>query len=99
MTDTQTQKPRRACLFELTLEGDDRQAIVNSLISIATLIDRGEISSGCSGGYDSGYVYTYKESDRPTHDEYIQALNKYLEGQGIFMTQQDERTAFRGSDE
>lgn len=73
-----TAAPRRACRLVLDLEGDDRDAIIRALENIILSIDREEMNSGASGGYDSGYTYTYTESDRPTHDEYVADLSAYL---------------------
>lgn len=75
---TKTDAPRRACRLILDLEADDRASIIGALENITTRIDRGEMSSGSSGGYSSGHIYTYTESDTPTHDEFVDALRRYL---------------------
>lgn len=70
--------PHRACRLVLDLGADTRNDMVSALENIARQLDRGEMTTGVSGGYDSGYSYTYTEAEHPTHAEYIEQLNVYL---------------------
>ena len=70
--------PVRACRLVLDLQADTRADLVNALENIATMIDRRELTTGCSGGYSSGYTYDYAENERPTHAEYHQQLRAYM---------------------
>jgi hypothetical protein len=70
--------PHRAVRLDLSLEADNRAALIAALENIERLIAAGEMTRGCSGGYDSGYTYTYLERDRPTHDEYAAQLKDWL---------------------
>ena len=73
-----SEAPKRACRFELDLQADTRDELASALFNLATRIERGELSTGVSGGYSSGCVYSLTESDRPTHAEYVEQLNAYL---------------------
>jgi hypothetical protein len=71
--------PKRACRFVLDLQADTRQDLADALYNMASQIERGEMTSGVSGGYSSGYVYELIENDRPTHDEWARDLRAYLD--------------------
>jgi hypothetical protein len=71
-------QPHRACRFTLDIESDTRGDMVTALENIARQLDRGEMTKGVSGGYSSGYIYEYTESESPTHAEYIAELNAHL---------------------
>lgn len=73
-------KPKRACVLTLKMEADTRADMASALFNIADLIERGELTVGASGGVNSGAIYEYIESDKPTHEEYFIALQKYLDG-------------------
>jgi hypothetical protein len=70
--------PHRAVRLDLSLEADTRAALITALENIGRLIAAGEMTSGCSAGYDSGYTYTHIERGRPTHDEYAAQLKDWL---------------------
>lgn len=74
MSDT----PRRAVTFDLSLQADSREAAITALENIQRRIALGDMTRGCSGGYDSGYTYHYEERDGPTHDEYNQQLKSWI---------------------
>ena len=67
--------------MSLTLGADTRAEMVRALYDFADQVDMGFVNgpSGCSAGCGSGYSYAVKFGDRPTHEEYIAALNAYLE--------------------
>ena len=71
-------KPHRAVILTVTIEADTRQAMVNALDGIGQQIAREELTTGVSGGYDSGYIYSYTEKGSPSHDEYADQLSEYL---------------------
>ena len=73
-----TAKPTRACVFTLELEADSLVALIDALHCVALNFERHQASCLVSGGYSSGYTYTYKQSATPTHNEYIKQLNDYL---------------------
>ncbi len=70
--------PERAVRLTMKLTADDRQALANALYNIACQVERGEMTTGVSGGCDSGYIYELIEGDRPTHDEYFEQLRAHL---------------------
>lgn len=70
--------PERACRLQLDIQADTRDEMVRALEGIATAIDRGEMTTGCSGGVHSGWTYEYVERARPTHQEYHEQLKVYL---------------------
>lgn len=70
--------PKRACLLELSLGADTQNDIINALNHLIFLIRTKSLTTGCSGGYGSGYTYTYSESEHPTHDEFVAELERYL---------------------
>lgn len=70
--------PERACRLQLDIQADTRDEMVQAIEYIATAIDRGEMSTGCSGGVHSGWTYEYVERAGPTHEEYHQQLKAYL---------------------
>ena len=69
--------PRRAVTLLLDLQADSKDALLNALENIITHIDRGELTKGCSGGYDAGYTYEYAEAAGPSHDEYVEQLKAW----------------------
>jgi hypothetical protein len=75
--------PHRAVRLVIAIEADTRQAMVDTLDSIGQQIAFQQLTSGVSGGYNSRYTYEYKESELPTHDEYVKLLNEYLEKETI----------------
>lgn len=70
--------PRRAVCLTLKLEADTRADLASALFSMASRIERGEMTRGVSGGPDSGAIYELAESDSPTHDEYFAQVREYL---------------------
>jgi hypothetical protein len=73
--------PKRAVTLDLSLQADSREALISALENIERRIAMGDMTRGCSGGYDSGYTYHYEERDGPTHDEYGQQLKDWLEAE------------------
>ena len=71
--------PERAVRLTMKLTADDRQALANALYNIACQVERGEMTTGVSGGCDSGFIYELIENDHPTHDEYFIQLRAYLD--------------------
>lgn len=70
--------PERACRFRLDLQADDFESLCRALYNIADQMERREMTTGASGGYDSGYSYELKEGTEPSHDEYFDRLTAYL---------------------
>jgi hypothetical protein len=71
--------PQRACVLRLNLQADTREAVIDALNNIGIRIACEQMTTGVSGGYDSGYDYEYTESAEPSHDEYVKKLNAWLE--------------------
>jgi hypothetical protein len=72
--------PKRAVQFTLDLQADDINSLCSALFNLSNQIAARDMSRTCtSGGYDSGYTFRLSVSDGPTHDEYIQQLNAWLE--------------------
>jgi hypothetical protein len=71
-------QPERACRFRLDLQADDFKSLCSAMFNIADMLERRELTTGCSGGYDSGYIYELRESPGPSHDEYFERLTAYL---------------------
>lgn len=73
--------PRRAVTLKLDLQADTRDELTRALEQIVFLIDRGELTNGCSGGPFSGYSYEYSEAAYPTHEEYHAQLKEWIEAE------------------
>lgn len=71
-------KPERAHKLIMVVEADSARALASFLFNMSNQIDRGEITTGVSGGYDSGAIYSYKVNPDQTHDAYFQELETYL---------------------
>lgn len=69
--------PRRAVILDLSLQADSREALIDALNNILRRVAMGDMTRGCSGGYDNGYTYHYEEHEGPTHDEYAQQLKRW----------------------
>jgi hypothetical protein len=66
--------------FALDLQADSIEALCSALFNLSNQIAARDMSRTCtSGGYDSGYTYRLAVSEGPTHDEYAEQLNTYLE--------------------
>lgn len=74
-----SEAPRRAVSLKLDLQADSPAALIRALENIAIQIERHELTTGCSGGYDSGYTYEYCEAAGPSHDEYVRQLQQWIE--------------------
>jgi len=74
------EEPKRAVQFALNLQADSIEELEDALFNILTSLERKELRSvGCSGGVGSGYTYELLIAKHPTHKEYVQQLNKYLD--------------------
>lgn len=71
--------PVRAVRLTLRLDADDIQELARSLCRIADSAERGELTVGCCGGPDSGYIYELLQDPTMTHDAYHAALRAYLD--------------------
>lgn len=70
--------PRRAFVFTLELQADTRDDLISSLRHIEFMIAADKLTTGVSGGYNSGYTYKLDVDETITHDDYVAALNSYL---------------------
>lgn len=72
--------PTRAVRLTLKLDADDMQELAWALRNIADRAERGEMTTGCTGGPSSGYIYELLQDPTITHDSYHAALRAYLDG-------------------
>jgi hypothetical protein len=70
----------RAVRLTLKLDADDVQELAWALRNIADRAERGEMTNGCTGGPNCGYVYELLQDPTTTHDSYHAALRTYLDG-------------------
>lgn len=74
--------PVRAFRLTLRLDADDLHELACALYAIAHHAERGELTTGVSGGYGSGYIYELLSDPAMTHDAYFQELDVYLDRAG-----------------
>lgn len=72
--------PTRAVRLTLKLDADDMQELAWALRNIADRAERGDMTTGCTGGPSSGYIYELLHDPTITHDSYHAALRAYLDG-------------------
>lgn len=72
--------PMRAVRLTLKLDADDMRELSYALRTIADHAERGELTTGVSGGPCSGYIYELLQDPEMTHDAYHAALRQYLAG-------------------
>lgn len=70
--------PHRAFRLTLQLDADDRSALASALVHLADRVDRSEISTGVSGGPDSGWIYELLHDPAMTHEAYFEEVRAYL---------------------
>lgn len=71
--------PMRAVRLTLKLDADDMRELSYALRALADHAERGELTSGVSGGPCSGYIYELLQDPTMTHDAYHAALRAYLD--------------------
>lgn len=71
--------PKRAFRLTLRLDADSRVDLASTLENLALLVARDELTTGASGGYDSGYVYELLHDPDQTHEQYFKQLREYLD--------------------
>jgi len=70
--------PVRAVRLTLMLEADSLRECCASLEQIAWAAERGELTTGSSGGYGSGYTYELLQNPEQTHERYFAELRRHL---------------------
>ena len=70
--------PVRAVRLTLMLEADSLHECCAALEQIAWAAERGELTTGSSGGYGSGYTYELLQNPEQTHERYFAELRKHL---------------------
>lgn len=71
--------PMRAVRLTLKLDADDMRELSYALRTLADHAERGELTSGVSGGPCSGYIYELLQDPSMTHDAYHAAVRAYLD--------------------
>jgi len=71
--------PRRACQLTLQLDADSLPELATALINIAAQVERGEMTTGVSGGPTSGHIYELLHNAEQTHEKYFAEVRTYLE--------------------
>ena len=70
--------PVRAVRLTLMLEADSLRECCAALEQIAWAAERGELTTGSSGGYGSGYTYELLQNPEQTHERYFAELRRHL---------------------
>lgn len=73
-----SEAPHRACVFELKMGADSRDALIDALREIEFEIAAEMLTEGACGGYSAGYTYKLSVDESITHESYFVALDKYL---------------------
>ena len=73
--------PVRAMRLTLKMDADTRSDLVSALMNFATQIEREEVTTGVSGGYNSGFIYEILDNPDQTHESYFKKLHDYLNGE------------------
>ena len=71
----------RSVRLTLKMEADSISDLASALFNFATSVDRGEVSTGVSGGVDSGSIYELLHDPTQTHVTYFNQLQDYLDQQ------------------
>ena len=70
--------PSRAFRMTLVIDADSRDELAWALRRLSDAVDRDEISTGVSGGPDSGWIYELLHDPSMTHEVYFEAVRTYL---------------------
>lgn len=75
-----TEAPERAHVLIAKFGADTASRLADELRFMADHIDRGQISTGCSGSPSAGVIYSYKIRPEQTHDAYFEQIETWLAG-------------------
>ena len=70
--------PRRAFVLDLKVQADTLEDLIGYLRSFETDLFMNKISTGVSGGYSAGSIYSLSHDPAITHESWEIALNEYL---------------------
>lgn len=70
--------PRRAYVLELKVEADTLKDLIGYLRNFETELYAGKVSTGVSGGYSSGAIYSLSVDETITHDSWAEAIEDYV---------------------
>jgi hypothetical protein len=70
--------PKRSHELVCSIGADTQDDLIRALHDFADRIARGEITHGCSGGWNYGTIYSYKHDPSITHDSYFESLKAHL---------------------
>ena len=72
------EKPERAHKLITVIQADSAEELAAYLRQMAYEVQSGQLTTGCSGGYGIGSIYSYKVRPEQTHDQYFADLEAYL---------------------
>lgn len=70
--------PRRAFRLELKVEADSRKELIGFLRSFETSLHMDQVSTGATGGYSSGAIYSLDVDETITHDDWARVNEAYV---------------------
>lgn len=70
--------PRRAYRLTLLLDTDSAGDLATALYNFACQVERGQVTTGVSGGPDSGSIYELLHDPGQTHEKYFEQVREYL---------------------
>lgn len=71
----------RAHSIVLIAGADTKRDLARELRHMADLIEREQLTVGCSGGPSAGTTYSYRVSPEQTHDRYFEQVNAWLDAE------------------
>ncbi|AQQ34565.1 MULTISPECIES: hypothetical protein [Burkholderia cepacia complex] len=75
-----SEAPKRAVQFEAVIQADTPQNLADALTDMAALIAAGEMPvRSIGGGVYTTHDCTLVVSEHPTHEEYVELLQDYLQ--------------------
>lgn len=72
------ERPERAHVLISSVGADTAMDLSLELRHLADLIERDQLSTGCSGSPSGGSLYSYKIRPEQTHDVYFQQIEEWL---------------------
>jgi hypothetical protein len=73
------QTPERAHVLTMTVSADTVDDLARELNTLADRLLMDKLTTGVSGGPNSGTIYSYKIRPEQTHGVYFDQVNKWLQ--------------------